>query len=117
MASKTYKNYDDKVRRVEEIIRQKAELDVELRSLLAPVQQVDLPVGFSWNDEVLKVIQEAGEGGIDVRRILRILQQKHPTYDADRKRVASALAYLKNDKKKIAKIGHGVYKILENKNP
>jgi transposase len=72
-----------------------------------------LPVGFSLNNEVLAIVKSAGSQGIHGKRILAEMHERFPKYGIDRKRVASALAYLKNTRKEIGQVGRGVYKAVE----
>lgn len=111
------KSTEDKIKRIQQLLKDKEAIDAELDSLLNPEKEVVLPVGFSLNAEVIQIVDGAGATGIDSKKILTILKQKYPKYGIERTKVASALAYLKNNKKQIDLIGRGVYKSisLENK--
>jgi len=108
-----YKNIETKMKRAEEIIKQKNALDEELRELFVADNQAELPMGFSWNDKVLEVLKEAGSNGLDRKRILAELERKYGQYGVDRTKIASSLTYLKNNKKQIIQIGRGVYRAIE----
>jgi hypothetical protein len=107
------KTTEDKTVRIKEIFRRQEELQAELETLLNPEKQVILPVGFSINIEILRVIKESGEAGIDPKKLLAILRTQFPQYGIDRRKIASSLAYLKNRKKQIALVGKGVYKAAD----
>ena len=84
----------------------------ELDSLFSPEKAVILPTDFSMNNEVLSSIKQAGEEGVDLKKILYSMQSSFPRYGINRQKIASALAYLKNGKKVITQVGRGVYKAL-----
>ena len=107
-----YKTIEDKIKRIEEIMKQKDVLNKELHALLVTETQVELPMGFSWNDKVLEVLKEAGNTGLDRKRMLTALEKKYGQYGVDRSKLTSSLAYLNNVKKQIEKIGRGMYRVV-----
>lgn len=107
------KSTEEKIKKIQELVRRKEEIEAELDALLSPEKALILPVGFSLNNEVLSVIKEAGVSGIDTKSIVNYMRNKYPKYGIERSKVASVLAYLKNNKKQIDLIGRGVYRIKE----
>ena len=108
----TYKTIEDKMKRAEEIYKAKAKLDEELRQLFTAESQIELPMGFSWNDKIFEILKESGSNGLDRKRILAELEKKYGQYGVDKSKVASSLTYLKNTKKQIEQIGRGVYRAI-----
>ncbi|SRR5258708_7337915 len=101
----------ERLARLQELIQERELIEREIEMLLSPEKEVVLPPGFSTNVEVLSVLKEAGSAGMAKSRVLKALQDKYPHYGIDQRKVASALAYLKNTKKQIALIGRGMYKV------
>lgn len=108
MDQKTLKRLEE----LQGLIRQKEEIEARIARLLSPTPKADLPDDFSLNDEVLRLIQEKPEG-ISAKEILKELSRQYPSHGIDRQRISSSLAYLKNRKKLIETIGHGLYKHLK----
>ncbi len=106
------KSTEEKLRRINELQKVILDAQVELENLLQPEKSVLLPADFSMNTQVFEVIKSSGEKGIELQSILKTLQGKFPRYGLTRGRVASSLAYLKNTKKLIEKIGRGLYKTI-----
>ena len=105
----------EKLDQLQALVKQKETLEKKIENLLSPEKKVtNLPPGFSINDEVSSIIKEAGATGTAAVNILSVLEKKFPSYGITSKKVASSLAYLKNVKKKVSKVGRGVYKFLEN---
>ena len=110
------KNTEEKLAKVQELLKKKEGIERELDILLSPEKEFFMPPDFSLNDEVLSIIRDSGASGISVLRIVAKLTEKYPNYPIERKRVASSLAYLKNTKKQIESAGRAMYKITgENK--
>lgn len=108
----THKTIEDKMKRAKEIYKEIATLDEELRQLFTAEPQIELPMGFSWNDKVFEILKEAGNSGLDRKRILIALEKKYDRYGVDKSKIASSLAYLKNNKKQIEQISRGIYRII-----
>ncbi len=106
--------YEDKLKKVQRLLKTKEKIESELKALLSPAATGTLPRGFSMNEEVLRLVRESGKDGISVQEILTAINTRYPN-SATQKRIASALAYLKNTKKHVTQIGRGVYVIVENK--
>ena len=87
-------------------------LQQKLEKLLSPEKQVVLPPDFSLIDEVLKFLKEK-KTATHTKEIVRSLSEKFPHYGIDRKKVASALVYLKSKKKTISLVGRGTYQFIE----
>jgi len=103
---------DEKLAEIQRLLKERDSINERLRMLVEPEKVAVLPVGFSMNSEVLNVVQNGGMGGVSAKDILKILDKKYPTYGIDRKRVASALAYLKNTKKSVTQKARGVYVVV-----
>lgn len=97
-----------KIDEIQDLLQKKADIERRLEELLAPSPKPILPNDFSLNDEILKIVRE-NFGGISRQEITRKLQHAFPSYGIDIKKIASSLAYLKNRKNRIRKIGHGQY--------
>ena len=103
----------ERLNQIMELNDQIKTLEKKLELLLSPEKEVVLPPDFSINAEVLTVLKEAGSEGMAKKRIQKVLQEKFPNYGIDKRKVASALAYLKNSKGKIESIGRAVYKATD----
>jgi len=104
---------DEKLAEIQRLLRERDQINERLRLLVEPEKVAVLPVGFSMNAEVFRVVQNGGAAGVSAKEILKILDKQYPTYGIDRKRVASALAYLKNSKKSVDQKERGVYVVVE----
>ena len=100
------------VKKLEEINQLQAQISVlqEKLEMLLDEKKVVLPTDFSVINEVLKILQES-KNPLHTKEITRELIRKFPSYGIDRKKVAAALVYLKNTKKKITGVGRGVYQV------
>jgi hypothetical protein len=103
----------DRLLQLQELIKEKEMIEKKIEALLSPEKEVVLPPDFSINAEILTVLKEAGVNGMPKSYLLKKLQLKYPNYGIDRRRVASALAYLKNTKKQIEILGRGMYRAVE----
>ena len=103
--------YEDKKARLKRLFEQQEEIEAEIKSLLEPEKVQVLPTGFSLSAEVFKIIQNAGGQGISLQEILQTLQKQYPSYGIERAKIASALAYGKNEKKILEQFGRGVYRM------
>ena len=101
----------ERLAQLQELIKQKEEIEKKIEAILSPEKEVVLPPNFSMNAEVFNVVKDTGSTGIAKPSILHSLQVKYPDYRIDRKKVASALAYLKNTKKQVEIIERGMYKV------
>lgn len=106
-----------KLSQIQSLLKEKERIDKELEKLLSPEKVVALPQSFSLKAEVFDVIKNTGVNGVSSQGVLSTLQQKYPDYKIQRDQVASTLAYLKNTKKMIEKIGK-LYrtKMVDNEN-
>lgn len=84
--------------------------EARLKELLYPEKAVLLPADFSINDEILRILGKS-KASVSADEIYRTLNKDYPKYKLDKKRVASALAYLKNKKKEIVSAGYGKYEL------
>ena len=107
--------YEDKKAKLKELFAEQERIEAEIRSLLEPERIAVLPHGFSISVEVMRLIGAAGVAGVSSQEILRMLQKEFPSYGIDREKVASALAYAKNEKHAIEQVARGVYRLVENK--
>ncbi len=104
------KGYEDKLEEVKQLLRQKEDIERRLKAIFEPERVAVLPSGFSINNEIFGIVASAGQGGISAQDVLSTMKKKHPTFGIDRKRIASALAYLKNGKKSVEQTGRGIYR-------
>lgn len=111
MDQKTLKRLEE----LQGLLRQKEEIEARITELLSPPPKIDLPENFSLNDEVLRVIQ-AQPTGISAKEILNRLLHQYPNHGIDRQRISSSLAYIKNRKKLVTTIGHGLYQVRPSEN-
>lgn len=100
-----------KLEQIQELLRQKTEIERKLEELLQPQIKNSLPVGFSVYKEVLSIIHENASSPISRPEIVAKLGEKYPDLGIDKGKVASALAYLKNDLKKVKIVARGLYKL------
>jgi len=100
-----------KLAELQNLIEQKKEIEDKIAKILCPEERVKIivPSDFSLNNEVFKIIQESGNGGIAILSLVSKLKEKFPSYGIDRKKIASSVAYLKNTKKQIESLGRSVY--------
>ena len=101
-----------KLTKLQDLLEKKKLIDLEISAILSPERVVALPPNFSLNNEIHKIVQEASGAGISKTEILQSMKNRFSTYGIDRKKVASALAYLKNTKKSVEIIGRGMYRAL-----
>jgi hypothetical protein len=106
------KSLEDKLKKINDLQETIKDAQKKLEALLYPEKSVVLPSDFSMNAEVLTIIKESGDGGIEIKHLLKTMQDKFSKYGIDRRKLASSLAYLKNGKKVITSVGHGRYKAL-----
>ena len=103
--------FNKKLDEVQKLLKDKERIDKRLKELLqASDNTTTLPRGFSMQSEVLKLIEGASAQGISAQEILQAIEKQYGM-EIDRKKVASALAYLKNGKKQIEKLGRGIYRL------
>lgn len=102
-----------KLDRIQELLKQKESIERELEKLLSPEKVVALPSDFSMNNVVFDLFKSESERNFSSKEILRILQNKYPTYGINRKQVGSALAYLKNSKRTIDSTDRGLYHLVK----
>lgn len=103
------KDTQDKLAKIQELLKKKEELEKQIETLLNPVPSIPLPANFSINEEIVSLLSEKPDEAKSVKEILSILQSKYPA--VDRKRVNGALVYLNLRKKKIVRQGYGMYKV------
>lgn len=110
-------NIQKKLAELQTLLAQQKAIEGRIAEILSPEEKLKIiiPSGFSLNSEVLKFIQEAGDAGIAVVDLTKKIQTKFPEYGMDRKKIASAVAYLKNTKKQIESAGRSLYR-FKNQN-
>ena len=99
-----------KLKEINELQNQIGDLQRRLEELLDE-SKVVLPNDFSVINEVLKILEEE-KRAIHTKDITKELIKRFPSYGIERKKVAAALVYLKNTKKKITGVGRGVYQVI-----
>ena len=104
--------YEEKEARLKALFAEQDRIKAEIRTLLEPERIAVVPRGFSASTEVLRLVEAAGQEGISSQELLEKLQKQYPDYGIDREKVASALAYAKNEKHAIEIIARGVYRTV-----
>ena len=99
-----------KLEEINNLQKQIAKLQQRLEELLDE-KKVVLPSNFSIINEVFKVLEESNTP-LHTKEIMKTLMNEFPSYGIDRKKIASALVYLKNNKRKITSVGRGVYSVI-----
>lgn len=103
---------ETRLKEIDKLRNEIQERESRLNALLFPAKEVQVlfPAGFSLNNEILDVLGKA-KGAVSTDALHGSLTDKYPKYNIDKKRVLSALAYLKNVKKEIESAGYGKYRV------
>jgi len=105
---------ETKLKEIDQLRAEIKEREDKLRALLYPEKAVTvvLPADFSINDEILNILRAARGLSVSTSTMYEALTKKYPKYKLEKKRILSALAYLKNRKKQIEGAEYGAYRIL-----
>lgn len=99
----------DKLTKINELQRQRDQIDAQLESLLNPTPKIPLPANFSVNDKILEILKQFPEGK-SAKEILSIIQTEQPAIE--RPKVNAALIYLSGPSKNLVdRAGRGFYKL------
>jgi len=106
---------DAKLKEIDKVREDIKKLQDKLDALLFPEREIQVlfPPGFSLNNEILNTIRNSKEA-IKTKKIHQLLTKAYPKHKIVKKRVFSALAYLKR-KNQIESPAYGTYRIAQPK--
>jgi hypothetical protein len=102
------KDTQDKWLRLQELEKQKAEIEAEVERILSPETVVALPPGFDMNAEIIEAVR--GSDGISGDEVYKKICTKWKA-QVDRRKMNSAIIYLVNRKKSLERVDRGKYRI------